>query len=384
MTRAVALIAFVGCFPYSPMPGERAAPALRKLADAQILDMKVNLDKQPGLCPGKQGKLYVNGTVVWPGMQPVLRSLGNDVDSFSAANYSITGPLIRGDAAANLFPDADVQKSIESGFETKVVYTLDPKWTFHEVFKPEYSCFTGWGVNGEGGNQGNSGGGGYQGDSGRNGSSGESGGHGGQGSAGGRVSAYVTIVSTKFYDRLLAVEANGNFFLAPADRQLEFVAVGGPGGAGGNGGEGGRGGDQPTKSVTETDENNATTTVIVGNGAAGNGANGGNGGYGGDGGPGGVVDVTFDPAFPELRELIVTDVSGGQGGEPGAGGNGGNGGGTNATRGAQQGSPGGNGQQGGPGRGGNAGRAAVHPGAVMVQFRNIRGITIAGQTSRRH
>ena len=376
------LLLLANCFPYSPMPGERAAPALRKLADAQILDMKVNLHKQEGLCPGKQGKLYVNGTVQWPGMQPVLRSLGNDVDSFSAASYSITGPLIRGDAQANLFPDPDVQKSIESGFETKVVYTLDPKWTFHEVWKPEYSCFTGWGVNGEGGGQGNSGGGGYHGDPGRNGSSGQPGGHGEQGGPGGRVTAYVTIVSTKFYDRLLAVVANGNFFLAPADRQLAFAAIGGPGGAGGNGGDGGAGGDQPTKSITETDENNNTTTVIVGNGPAGNGASGGNGGYGGDGGNGGVVDVTYDAAFPELRQLIVTDVGGGQGGEAGGGGNGGNGGGTNATRGAQQGSSGGPGQEGGPGRTGSPGRAAVHPGAVSSQFRNIHGMQIVG--TRRH
>jgi len=377
-----ALVLIAGCFPYSDMPGDRPAPVLRKLADARILDMKVNLHKQEGLCPGTQGKLYVNGTVQWPGMQPVMRSLGNDVDSFAPSTFSITGPLIRGDAQANLFPDADVQKSIESGFETKVVYTLDPKWTFNEVFKPEYSCFTGWGENGGGGGGGSSGGGGYNGDAGRNGSPGSNGGHGEQGGGGGRVTAYVTVVSTKFYDRLLAVVANGTFFLAPADRQLAFTAIGGPGGAGGNGGEGGKGGDQPTKSVSETDENNNTTTVVIGNGPAGNGASGGNGGYGGDGGNGGVVDVTIDPAFPELRQLIVTDVGGGQGGEPGMGGEGGAGGGTNATRGAQQGGSGGPGQQGGGGRSGAPGRAAVHTGAVTTQFRNIHGITIVG--TRRH
>ena len=87
-------------------------------------------------------------------MQPVLRSLGNDVDSFAPSSVLDHRPADpRRRRRRICFPIRDVQKSIESGFETKVVYTLDPKWTFHEVFKPEYSCFTGWGVNGDGGGQ---------------------------------------------------------------------------------------------------------------------------------------------------------------------------------------------------------------------------------------
>src|SRR6201999_2827799 len=123
-----------------------------------------------------------------------------------------------------------VQASDDIGFETKVVYTLDPKWTFHEVFKPEYSCFTGWFTPGENGPGGNGGFNGNSGGQGENGEHGTNGGPGGRGGSGGHITAYVTIVATKFYPRLLAVIANGTFFLAPADRELTFAAVGGQGG----------------------------------------------------------------------------------------------------------------------------------------------------------
>ncbi|MEP6860089.1 MAG: hypothetical protein ABJE66_05680 [Deltaproteobacteria bacterium] len=374
-----AFLLIAGCFPWSTMATDRPDPVLRKLADAKVLDMKVNLHKQPGLCPGHPGKLYVNATVQWPSMQPVLRALGRDVDSFDPAKFSITGPLIRGDADANLFPSDDVQASDDTGFETKVVYTLDPRWTFHEVFKPEYSCFTGWftpGDNGPGGNGGFTGNSGGQGENGEHGSNG---GPGGRGGSGGHITAYVTIVSTKFYPRLLAVISNGTFFLAPADRELTFAAVGGAGGSGGDGGAGGNGGDQKTESQDEYDDNNDKHTVSVGKGRAGSGGNGGMGGYGGDGGNGGTVDVIYDNAFPELRGLIATDVAGGEGGPGGNAGGGGAAGGSTADRNKQTGQEGQGGQGGPSGRPGGPGRASVHGGAVTSQFRNIHGIQIGGR-----
>ncbi len=373
--RVLLALALAGCFHYSEFPPDRPDPVLRKLADARILSLAVNLHDQPGLCPGQPGKLYVNGTVQWPGSQPVLRGLGTDVDAFDPATFSVTGPLLRGDAKGSLFPDADVQKSLEAGFAAKVVYTLDPKWEFHEVWPPEYSCFTGTGSSGFAGNAGNSGSSGYSGGAGANGSSGGEGGRGGPGGDGGRITAYVTIVSTKFYPKLYAVIANNHFYLAPADRQLGFAAIGGPGGSGGDGGYGGTGGDQRTKSVQEDDKDGNKITVVVGEGAAGNGGSGGNGGPGGDGGSGGTVEVVFDQAFPELRSFIATDVSGGAGGSGGNGGNGGNGGRTTATRNAQQGQSGSSGASAGSGRNGGAGRANVRPGPVTAMFRQIRGIS---------
>jgi len=372
------LVLLGACFPWSTMPNDRPDPVLRKLADAKVLDMKVNLHKQPGLCPGHQGKLYVNATVQWPNMQPVMRALGRDVDSFDPSKFSISGPLIRGDADANLFPSEDVQASDETGFEAKVVYTLDPKWTFHEVWKPEYSCFTGWFTPGDTGNGGNGGFNGNGGGQGENGEHATNGGAGGRGGSGGHITAYVTIVSTKFYDKLFAVIANGTFFLAPADRQLTFAAIGGPGGQGGDGGAGGNGGDQQTETHDEPDDNGNSHSVSVGKGRAGNGGNGGNGGYGGDGGNGGTVDVIYDNAFPELRGMIATNVDGGEGGAGGNGGGGGAGGGSTADRNKQTGQDGQGGQGGSQGRTGSPGRANVRGGAVTAQFRNIRGIQIGG------
>lgn len=376
--KPLVLVLVPGCFAFSPPPPERPAPELRKLSDAHILDMHPHLGKQPGLCPGQPGKLFVTATVQWPGGHPVMRSLGSDVDSLDPAAFSVTGPLIRGDSKASLFPDPNLTNSIETGFEATVVYTPEPRFTFHETWKPEYSCFHGVAENGGGGGQGSSGGYGESGSQGRNGGPGGHGERGGNGTNGGVIKARVTLVSTKFYDKLIAVSVNGGFFLVPVENGVTFAAVGGPGGRGGSGGSGGRGGDQPTKSVEETDDNGNKTTVTVGNGSVGNGGNGGNGGYGGDGGNGGVVEVIYDAAFPELERLISVDVDGGTGGEGGDGGTPGEGGHSSATRGAQQGVPGGSGQSGGPGRPGQPGRAVVTAGAVTRYFSTIRGIKIVG------
>ena len=375
----IALALFAGCFPYSAAPPERPDPVLRKLAEARILSLAVNLHDQPGLCPGREGQLYVTGTVQWPGSQPVLRGLGRDVDAFDPATFSVSGPLIRGDAKGTLYPDGDVQKSLETGFAAKIVYTLDPTWELHATWQPEYSCFTGSATSGIPGSAGGFGFPSAAGGQGANGTAGGEGGRGAHGGDGGRITAYVTIVSTPFYPKLFAVIADNHFYLAPADRQLGFSSIGGPGGSGGDGGEGGTGGEQRTKSVQEDDKDGNKVSVVVGDGAAGNGGSGGNGGPGGDGGNGGAVDVIYDQAFPELRNFISTDVLGGAGGTGGTGGTGGAGGRTTATRNAQQGSSGSPGSSAGGGRTGGSGRAIVRAGAVTTVFRSIHGISFGAR-----
>jgi len=371
----------VGCFKYSQPPTGRADPTLRKISEAKILDMKVHLFKQDGLCPGKEGKLYANANVQWPGHAAVPRSIGNDVDSLPPNGFDVKGPLLRGDANAHLFPSADVLASVETGFEATIVYTPEPQFTFHETFPPEYSCYTGWYSDGAMGSSGSSGFSGSSGSVGQHGEHGENGGTGGRGSNGGRVVAYVTIVGTKYYPKLLAVYANDNFFLAPADQPLEFGAAGGQGGNGGNGGSGGNGGDQPTKEVKRPDGNGGEKSVRVASGSAGSGGDGGMGGAGGSGGNGGTVDVTYDSRFPELANLIKTDVRGGAEGYGGAAGYGGRGGGTNAEEGAQQGQDGREGSQGQDGGGGSPGRATVRGGNVGSKFERLRGIMVGGSKS---
>jgi len=144
---------------------------------------------------------------------------------------------------------------------------------------------------------------------------------------------------------LLAVIVGDNFFLAPADRELTFGAVGGQGGTGGTGGYGG---------------------------------NGGEGGQGGQGGRGGTVNVTYDSRFSELRGLIATDVHGGAGGYGGGPGGGGNGGGSTAQEEAAGGNGGGLGQAGGDGSVGDPGRANVRAGSVSNMFTRFPGIAVFG------
>ena len=376
---AIALVAgAAGCFSYSPLENKRPDPKLRKIGDATIISMKPNLYKQTGLCPGKEGKLYVDAKVQWPGSKPVARTLGTDTDSLDPSKFKVTGPLIKGDDKAHLHPDPDVLKSVESGFDATIVYTLDPKFTFRMNFQPEYSCYLGWFADGTVGGSGLNGDPGGDVDIGQHGGRGGDGTPGDPGGTGQRITASVTMVSTHFYPKLIAVVANGNFFLAPADRPIQFGSAGGQGGFGGAGGNGGTGGAQPTREVQEPDGNGGTLPAKLPAGPAGDGGTGGNGGVGGRGGTGGQIDVTYDSAFPELRNLITTDVSGGAPGEGGSPGGGGAGGGTDAERDGAQGNPGGDGQGGGPGAAGSPGRAQIRAGSVSSQFRGFRGITILG------
>lgn len=383
MKESIALVLLAGCFGYEPIPAERPPPVLRKLADAEILDMRIDPQhKQPALCPGGEGKLYMHAMVKWPNMKPVEKHIGRDVDSLQASSFAIEGPLVQGDADAHLHPSGDVLASVETGFEMHVVYTPIPHFQFQTMLPPEYSCFTGLGDNGGMGQGGENGAGGEnaqnygeQGYRGRDGTPGFQGGHGG------RVSVVATMVKTRFYPKLIAVIANDRFFLAPPDQRLVFSAAGGPGGPGGSGGPGGRGGDQKTESAERWNESTQQKeTYIRGIGGAGRGGNGGDGAQGGDGGDGGTVDIVYDPAFPELADLLGANVEGGPPGENGAGGNGGEGGSSNADEDKAEGGGGDGGN--GPrttGRSGHRGRASSRAGNVSGRFANLRGIQLLGR-----
>jgi hypothetical protein len=383
---SITTLALGGCFFYESYPTDRPAPHIRKIEEAKLLDLKVNLGDQPGLCPGQPGQLFADATVQWPGAHPVQRTIGKDVDSLAPAAFSITGSLVRGDADAHLIPDGDILKSVQAGFVVDITYTPRPTFKFHETFKPEYSCFSTYKTSGD------AGGGGEEGDSGSSGSKasdgkpGKNGRNGGKGVTAGKIEAFVTEVSTPFYPKLLAVRANDTFFLAPADAPLTFAAIGGPGGRGGHGGRGGGGGDQDTYNETITTHDGGHESVSHGKGVAGNGGPGGNGGDGGDGGNGGTIHVTYDAAFPELAELVKTDVSGGAGGGAGPAGSGGSAGRGRGGKDSHEGNAGGDGSEGREGREGQDGRAQVNAGSIASKFHDLAGITLlgAGEEGRKH
>jgi hypothetical protein len=368
-----------GCFGWPAVPTDRPDPVIRKLADGKVLSLELNLKDQPGLCPGHEGKLYAKGMVEWPGQKPVARFIGNDVDSFAPSSFKVQGPLIKGDAEAHLHPSGDVLASIETGFEMRVDYTIDSRFSWTKVVRPEYSCFGSYSVAGAQGADGYSGQGGNNGDIGQSGTPGDHGQPGGRGNDGGRITALVTVVATPFYPKLYAVLVNDTFYLAPADQELWFVATGGPGGVGGSGGQGGAGGWQEWEEK-QTYEDGQEVTKKFGKGPAGNGANGGNASYGGQGGNGGTIDVTYDTKFPELKGWIKGDVRPGAGGPPGEPGAGGDGGGTEAEVNPAQGNPGNPGNpsnEGGPGR---EGRFNLRGGNVSSRF-NMRGLAIFGTSA---
>ncbi len=365
------------CFGYSEPPPERPAPALRKLESATVLDMRVHLAKQPGLCPGFEGKLYADAQVQWPGSKAVPRTIGSDVDSLAPSSFGIAAPLVKIDDQAHLHPDADILKSVQTGFAATIVYKPNPKFTFTELFPPDYSCYRGAYADGEPGSSGTSGSSGSSGSrDGESGRDGRSGTNGGNGRRGGKLEAVATLVTTRFHERLVAVIANEQLYLAPANRPFELGAAGGYGGAGGSGGSGGRGAREPTKTHEITTSRGTRTMETYSLGPSGSGGDGGSGGNGGNGGDGGTVELTYDAAFPELRELLKVDVSGGDAGYGGAAGHGGSAGSTRSSKGVR-GSTGHGGTAGHPGDRGSPGRASVKAGSVSRLF-DFPGIAIAG------
>ncbi len=379
-TRATLLssLLLAGCFKWPPLPAERGAIVLRKLADGKVQSLDVNLHKQVGLCPSQEGKLYAKGMVLWPGQKPVMRTIGNDVDSFPPSTFQVNGPLLEGDAEAHLHPSSDVLASVETGFEATITYTNEPqRFRWQKVIRPEYSCFSTYSAAGGEGGYGGDGNGGGGGDFGQPGGDGGDGNPGGRGGDAGDIKAFVTVVATPFYRKLYAVIANDTFYLVPPDRPLSFIATGGPGGGGGRGGDGGEGGWQAWEEKTTYEDGNEVQKKF-GQGAAGVGGRGGNGANGGNGGDGGIIDITYDSKFPELRNWIQTDVRPGAGGAAGGRGEGGPGGQSEAdinAATASGGEPGVPGQR--DGRDGRPGRATVRAGNVGSRF-NLRGIAIYG------
>jgi hypothetical protein len=369
----------VGCFAWPPLPADRPEVALRKLSDGKVQSLDVNLKDQVGLCPGQDGKLYAKGMVLWPGQKPVMRTIGNDIDSFPPSAFQVKGPALKGDAEAHLHASGDVLASVENGFEATITY-LPEAQRFHwqKVIRPEYSCFSTYSVAGREGGYGGDGGMPGRADYGLDADGGGDGGEGNPGGDAGNIRAVVTVVATPFYRKLYAVIANDTFFLVPPERELWFVATGGPGGGGGRGGDGGEGGWQPWVEKPGYDENGNEIQKRVADGRAGRGGNGGNGANGGKGGNGGVIEVTYDSKFPELKNWIRTDVRPGAGGQRGGRGEGGKGGDSEADVGAAagpEGQPGAEGQS--DGRDGRQGRATVRAGNVAGSF-NQRGIAIYG------
>jgi hypothetical protein len=374
----LASAALSGCFGWPAVPADRPDPVLRKLADGKVQSLDVNLKDQVGLCPSKEGKLYAKGMVLWPGQKPVMRTIGNDVDSFPPAAFQVKGPLLKSDAEAHLHPSNDVLASVETGFEATITYLNEPqRFTWQKVIRPEYSCFSTYTVAGREGAYGGDGVTPGRADYGIDGDPGGDGGEGNPGTDAGNIRAVVTVVATPFYRKLYAVIANDTFFLVPPDRELWFVASGGPGGAGGRGGDGGEGGWQPWEEKTTYEDGNEVQKRFAA-GRAGRGGQGGSGADGGKGGNGGVIEITYDSKFPELKSWIQTDVRPGAGGARGGRGEGGAGGDSEADVGAAAGPAGQPGAEGrNDGRDGRPGRATVRPGNVAASF-NMRGIAIYG------
>lgn len=378
-----AVLGLGACFSWPAIPDQGKDPELRKLSDGKVLSLDLDLKDQPGLCPGKSGKLYAKGMVEWPGQKPVSRNIGKDVDSFPPDKFEVRGSLVTGDKEAHLHPSADILASVESGFEMSVTYTTEPdRFKWKKVIRPEYSCFSTYSVAGAEGGYGGDGDTPRQADVGQPGVDGGPGGQGGEGGNAGNITAWVTVVATAWHPKLYAVIADdgarSTFFLVPPERELWFVASGGPGGGGGYGGQGGEGGWQPWEEKEVPDENGNMENKKFGQCCPGNGGRGGDGANGGDGGDGGVINITYDSKFPELRQWIQTDVRPGAGGQRGGAGAGGNGGQSEADVGAQNGNPGGGGRDGSrDGRDGRAGRASVNAGNVSSRF-NQRGIAIYG------
>ncbi|MCA9640573.1 MAG: collagen-like protein [Polyangiaceae bacterium] len=293
------------------------------------------------------------------------------------------------DAEGWFTPNPDLTLTASQEFQLKTVYRKRPdQFSFDTTYKPDYSCISSAGADGQFGSAGVSGNGGNQGESGQS-NSDAPGGDGGDGQAGGdagpggnggdgpRVEAYATYVKTAFYEKLVAVVVEGGssdvLLFHPENQFTVFAAggSGGPGGIGGMGGRGGRGGDGNPS------------------GSGGRGGPGGRGGVGGNGGAGGVVVLHLDERFPELRNHFRVDVSGGAGGPGGGAGSGGEGGdagsvrvssgpdgttpqGTEGARGAQ----GPQGSAGSPGNAGPAGNFDVRLEPLGAQFSGLNGVSV--------
>ena len=359
------------------------------LAEADVKSMSVDLRKeQKTICPREQVQMAVFVDIMpesgkemehyetWEGRGNV-----NKNDRLEFGEFAFHSPQGEFDEEGWLTPNPDLLATVKTEFEITTAYKRRPdKFTFKMNYKPDYACIRSGGSMGEPGRPGMTGPAGQDGTEGAsgsdtgpggNGTDGSPGAAGGGGTAGGdgtRIDAFVTMVSTPFYDKLVALRLRGgvnDFLLFHAEQKVVINATGGAGGPGGNGGTGGGGGRGGSGNP---------------GGNGGNGASGGNGGNGGNGGRGGSIELTFDPRFPDLAQLVQLDVTGGPGGPPGGAGGAGRAGSGGTARGqgtmGASGSDGTAGTMGAPGQAGAAGSATAREGDVAAEFTNLDGITV--------
>ncbi|MGH8080616.1 MAG: hypothetical protein ACREP7_08580, partial [Lysobacter sp.] len=361
------------------------------LQDAKVSAMQTDIG--PGvdtICPRERVQMHVSVTAQLP-RQPAAANYetwsgGNGTrrnGMLDFRNFAFSSAQGQFDELGWFAPNPDVLATVDSGFaiSTQLLHPT-AQLAQSQHYPADYRCIIAAGAPGGPGARGSDGSSGYSGSDGRNGFDGQDGSHGnrggdaapgGNGFNGPHLRMYATYASTARYPKLIAVRVLGDFadfVLAPADRPLTLVAVGGIGGSGGDGGIGGSGGDGGRG---DGDKDRA--------GYGGDGGDGGDGGFGapgGIGGDGGRIELIYDRRYPELAQLLRFDVSGGP---PGAGGNGGNGGsgggqgsgggGTRSGRDGHYGDSGGSGPDGIPGR---PGQAELSAGEVSAYFRDLPGV----------
>jgi hypothetical protein len=373
--------------------------ALRRLAGndtislekAEVKSMSVDVRRaQKTICPREPVQMAVFAEVVlegektgkqvetWAGREGV-----NKNDKLDFADFAFHSDQGSFDRDGWFSPNKDVLATAGKEFEIKSVFRRRPdKFSFTTTYKPDYTCIKSAGADARPGEDGSAGHDGESGKEGQGGSSSSAGGDGGdgglgttggsgsEGAAGPSLKVFATMVKTPFYDRLVAIEIEGNaedFILVPEGQPVTIRANGGAGGAGGRGGHGGAGGAGGSGNP---------------GGRGGRGGAGGSGGNGGNGGPGGTVELVYDTRFSDLRNQIKIDVSGGSAGPGGAGGRAGSAGhgGSGMTppsssgqsaptaQSGPSGSEGSSGSQGASGHAGQEGRANVSAGNVKAKF----------------
>lgn len=379
-----------GCHAWNRLWGKDSVD----LSKANVQAMSVDIRKErKTICPREPVQMAVFADVILEGekdkksFETWAGRNANKNDKIDFVDFAFHSEQGEFDKDGWFAPASDLLATTDKEFEIKTVFKRQPdKFSFSTKYKPDYQCITGAGKGGSLGSSGSSGPSGSAGNDGQLGSDSQGGGtgtHGGNGGPGGdggnggngpSLKAFVTMVKTPFYDKLVAIKVQGDmqdFLLAPVDQPITLRASGGAGGAGGNGGEGGHGGQGGGGNP---------------GGEGGQGGQGGNGGKGGAGGAGGSIDLTFDSRYPELSGAVHFDVSGGEAGEAGGGGGGGRGGSggngitpSGATSSAPSGQSGGEGSRGSSGTAGQRGadgHASAHAGAVSDQFNGLQGVTL--------
>jgi hypothetical protein len=326
---ALAATTIAGCGFFRRLAGNDVV----SLEKAEVKSMAVDLRRQnKTICPRESVQMAVFAEVVLEGDKQGKQfetwtghGDANKNDKLDFADFAFHSEQGNFDRDGWFTPSSNVLLTAGKEFEIKSVFRRRPdKFTFTTSYKPDYTCIKGAGAasaSGHDGQSGSAGAAGAQGKSGSTTSAGGAGGDGGNGTPGGQgtdgtpgphISAFATMVKTKFYERLVAIVIEGDaqdFILVPEGQPVTLFASGGAGGNGGSGGSGGQGGSGGSGNP---------------GGHGGKGGQGGTGGTGGNGGAGGTIDLVFDARFGELRNQIKLDVAGGS---PGSGGSGGSGGG---------------------------------------------------------